>query len=69
MTWAARSVNWRWTSISSITPTPKSKCLRRLARVLRVIAAPLRPLLGRLPSRDVQGFRASDILQPLLLKP
>ena len=29
---AARSENWRWTSISSITPTPKSKCLRRLAR-------------------------------------
>ncbi|AUT47131.1 RIO1 family regulatory kinase/ATPase [Achromobacter sp. AONIH1] len=46
------------------------KCLRRLARVLRVIAAPLRPLLGRLPSRDVQGFfRVADILQPLLLKP
>ena len=37
------------------------KCLRRLARVLRVIAAPLRPLLGRLPSRDVQGFSASRI--------
>ncbi|MBR8652683.1 hypothetical protein KDH83_05075 [Achromobacter sp. Marseille-Q0513] len=46
------------------------KCLARLARVLRVIAAPLRPLLGRLPSRDVQGFfRVADILQPLLLKP
>ena len=29
-----------------------------------------RQLLGRVPSRDVQGFfRVADILQPLLLKP
>lgn len=44
--------------------------LRRLTRVLACIATLLRPLLGRLPSRDVQGFfRVTDILQPLLLKP
>jgi len=43
--------------------------LTRLARVLCGIAAPLRVVLGRLPSRDIQGFfRVADILQPLLLK-
>lgn len=52
-------------------PDPEVKArLRRLTRVLSFIATPLRPLLGRLPSRDVQGFfRVADILQPLLLKP
>ncbi|AUA59327.1 serine/threonine protein kinase [Achromobacter spanius] len=44
--------------------------MKRLARVLCGVAAPLRPLLRRLPSRDIQGFfRVADILQPLLLKP
>ena len=51
-------------------PDPEVKArLTRLARVLCGVATPLRPLLRRLPSRDVQGFfRAADILQPLLLK-
>ena len=44
--------------------------LKRLARVLCGIAMPLRPVLSRFPSRDIQGFfRVADILQPLLLKP
>lgn len=43
--------------------------LTRLARVLCGVATPLRPILGRMPWRDVQGFfRVADILQPLLLK-
>lgn len=51
-------------------PDPEVKArLTRLARVLCAVATPLRPLLRRLPSRDVQGFfRVADILQPLLLK-
>jgi len=51
-------------------PDPEVRVrLTRLARVLCGVATPLRPLLRRLPSRDVQGFfRAADILQPLLLK-
>jgi hypothetical protein len=52
-------------------PDPEVKArLTRLARLLCGTAAPLRAVLGRLPSRDIQGFfRVSDILQPLLLKP
>lgn len=51
-------------------PDPEVKArLTRLARVLCGIAMPLRPVLSRFPSRDVQGFfRVADILQPLLLK-
>ncbi|WP_043518648.1 RIO1 family regulatory kinase/ATPase [Achromobacter arsenitoxydans] len=51
-------------------PDPEVKaCLMRLARVLCAIAMPLRPLLRRFPSRDVQGFfRVADILQPLISK-
>lgn len=51
-------------------PDPEVKArLTRLARILCGLATPLRPLLRRLPSRDVQGFfRVADILQPLLLK-
>lgn len=50
-------------------PDPEVKArLTRLTRVLCGIATPLRPVLGRFPSRDVQGFfRVADILQPLLL--
>lgn len=52
-------------------PDPEVKArLRRLARVLCAVAMPLRPVLSRFPSRDIQGFfRVADILQPLLLKP
>ena len=52
-------------------PDPEVRArLTRLARLLCSIAAPLRAVLARLPSRDVQGFfRVADILQPLLLKP
>ncbi|MNV47938.1 hypothetical protein D3C71_1398220 [compost metagenome] len=51
-------------------PDPEVKArLTRLTRVLCGIATPLRPVLSRFPSRDVQGFfRVADILQPLLLK-
>ena len=41
--------------------------LRRLSRVLSAAAWPLRPLLGWLPSRDIQGFfRVADTLRLLL---
>ena len=52
-------------------PDPEVRIrLKRLARVLCGIAMPLRPVLARFPSRDIQGFfRVADILQPLLLKP
>ena len=52
-------------------PDPEVRArLTRLARLLCNTAAPLRAVLGRLPSRDIQGFfRVADILQPLLLKP
>ncbi len=52
-------------------PDPEVRArLKRLARVLCGIAMPLRPILSRFPSRDVQGFfRVAEILQPLLLKP
>jgi len=52
-------------------PDPEVKArLKRLARVLCAVAMPLRPVLSRFPSRDIQGFfRVADILQPLLLKP
>ncbi len=52
-------------------PDPEVRArLKRLARVLCGIAMPLRPILARFPSRDIQGFfRVADILQPLLLKP
>lgn len=52
-------------------PDPEVRVrLKRLARVLCGIAMPLRPVLTRFPSRDIQGFfRVADILQPLLLKP
>lgn len=43
--------------------------LARLGRVLHAAARPLRPLLGRMPFRDIQGFfRVADTLR-LLLKP
>jgi tRNA A-37 threonylcarbamoyl transferase component Bud32 len=44
--------------------------LVRLGRVLAVVARPLRPLLGGLPFRDVQGFfRVAETLRLLLLTP
>ena len=56
--------------LESNPDTAVRACMKRLARVLCGVAAPLRPLLRRLPSRDIQGFfRVADILQPLLLKP
>lgn len=50
-------------------PDPEVRArLLRLGRLLRRVAWPLRPLLGRLPSRDIQGFfRVADTL--LLLHP
>ncbi len=50
-------------------PAVRAK-LTRLARLVCAGAAIMRPLLGRMPSRDIQGFfRMAHILQPLLLKP
>lgn len=41
--------------------------LTRLGRILGAVARPLRPLLGRLPYRDIQGFfRVADTLRLLL---
>ncbi|ARP88593.1 hypothetical protein [Bordetella genomosp. 9] len=49
-----------------INPDPQVRAgLLRLGRFLRVIAWPLRPLLGWLRSRDIQGFfRVADALRP-----
>lgn len=48
-------------------PAPAVRArLQRLARVVCGCAAALRPLLGRLPGRDVQGFfRVADTLRTL----
>jgi len=44
--------------------------LRRMARLVAVAASALRPVVGRVRSRDIQGFfRLADILRPLLTKP
>jgi len=47
-------------------PDPEVRVrLLRLGRFLRVLAWPLRPLLGWLGSRDIQGFfRVADTLRP-----
>jgi tRNA A-37 threonylcarbamoyl transferase component Bud32 len=52
-----------------VNPDPAVRArLARLGRLLRGLAWPLRPLLGRLPFRDIQGFfRVADTL--LLLRP
>jgi len=48
-------------------PAPAVRArLQRLARVVCASAAVLRPVAGRLPGRDIQGFfRVADTLRPL----
>jgi tRNA A-37 threonylcarbamoyl transferase component Bud32 len=52
-------------SYFEVNPDPSVRTrLLRLGRVLRAVAWPLRPLLGWLPSRDIQGFfRVADTLR------
>jgi tRNA A-37 threonylcarbamoyl transferase component Bud32 len=53
-------------SYFEVNPDPEVRArLLRLGRFLRVVAWPLRPLLGWLRSRDIQGFfRVADSLRP-----
>lgn len=53
-------------SYFEVNPDPEVRArLLRLGRFLRGVAWPLRPLLGWLPSRDIQGFfRVADTLRP-----
>ncbi|ARP82568.1 hypothetical protein CAL12_18265 [Bordetella genomosp. 8] len=53
-------------SYFEVNPDPEVRArLLRLGRFLRGVAWPLRPLLGVLRSRDVQGFfRVADALRP-----
>jgi tRNA A-37 threonylcarbamoyl transferase component Bud32 len=53
-------------SYFEVNPDPEVRArLLRLGRFLRIVAWPLRPLLGWLRSRDIQGFfRVADTLRP-----